>query len=301
LGLDGKADAHEDAGVRNNAPSSRVKSVPNLSRDEVMVGTATEVRWWLKNRLAKFSELSHETMAINPFMAPVLMALHSHSNMDELAELLLGGHFMTGHSTGFGKLIDEKILPNVFKTTKLNKAFRFEHPYNSSLFDEIDHLVYNDDQVDYLSLKSSRWTIQLTMATGLNATFHKLIEKREEGEIEFGRIVVGVIYGQEADMTDKYRIIRGINTGANHSVFDIQQHVEVVTGRNLWTWLNGGESDTQEWIVDGILKAIRDARPDLLQAKKHLQAYKDNFASSFNKYISDDGIDWHAIVREVNG
>jgi hypothetical protein len=85
-----------------------------LNRKQVIDGTAIEVRWWLKNRLEKFKELSHESMAINPFMAPALMALHGHESFEDLAELLLGGHFMTGHSTGFGKLIDEKLLPNVF-------------------------------------------------------------------------------------------------------------------------------------------------------------------------------------------
>jgi hypothetical protein len=240
-------------------------------------------------------------MAVNPFMIPALMALHTHESFDELAELLLSGHFMTGHSTGFGKLTDEKILPNVFKTTKLNKAFRKRKPYNSSLFDEIDHLVGTGGKVEYLSLKSSRWTIQLTMAMQLNSTFAKLIDERGAQELKFKRIVVGVIYGKADDMTDKYRIIRGITTGAEHNAIDIEDHVDVVVGRELWTWLNGGENDTQDWVVDGILQAIDQSKTDLEQAKRHLEQYKEKFADNFRQYITGNAIDWRAIVRAING
>lgn len=264
-------------------------------------GTANEVRWWLKNRLAKFKELSHESMAINPFMAPALMALHSHESFEDLAELLLGGHFMTGHSTGFGKLIDEKLLPNVFGTQKLDKAFRCTPPYNSHLFDEVDHLVGTGEGMEYLSLKSSRWTIQLTMATQLNSAFAKLIEQRTAHALKFNRIVVGVIYGKAKDMTDKYRIIRGICTGAEHDVTDIKDHVDVLTGRELWTWINGGETATQDWILDGILQAIQDAKPNLLEAKRHLAEYKTQFSRNFINHIKDGEIDWHGIVKEING
>lgn len=275
--------------------------MPKLKRDHVVSNTCTEVRWWLRNRLNKFKRLSHESMAVNPFMIPALWALHSHDSLDDLAELLLSGHFMTGHSTGFGKLIDEKILPNVFQTIKLDKAFRKRKPYNSSLFDEIDHLVGSGDKVEYLSLKSSRWTIQLTMAMQLNSTFSKLIDEREEKALKFKRIVVGVIYGKAADMTDKYRIIRGITTGAEHNAINIEGHVDVVVGRELWTWLNGGESATQDWVVDGILQAIAESKTDLAEAKKHLEEYKQTFADNFRQHITGGVIDWRAIVHAING
>lgn len=264
-------------------------------------GTATEVLWWLKNRLKKFKELSHESMAINPFMAPALMALHSHDSFEDLAELLLGGHFMTGHSTGFGKLIDEKLLPNVFGSVKLDKSFRKNQPYHSSLFDEIDHIVGTGDNAEYLSLKSSRWTIQLTMATQLNAAFARLVDQRAARALQFKRIVVGVIYGKAEDMTDKYRIIRGICTGAEHDVQDIAKHVDVVTGRGLWTWMNGGEVATQDWVLDGILKAIDDSKNDLAEAKEHLARYKAQFSANFRQHIKDGVIDWHEIIRTING
>lgn len=272
-----------------------------LSRSQVVDGTAEVVRWWLSTRLTKFKDLSHESMAINPFMAPVLMALHSHQDFDELAELLLGGHFMSGHSTGFGKLIDEKLLPTVFGTRKLDKEFRRTSPYDLSLFDEVDHVVGSGDEAEFLSLKSSRWTIQLSMAMRLNAAFTKLVELRAAGQVQFRRIVVGVIYGKPETMTDKYSIIRGICSGATHDVTDIQEHVEVVAGRGLWTWLNGGEAATQDWIVDGILEAIQKSKTDLVEANTHLAAYKAKFAENFRHHVSDGRIDWHAIVREING
>jgi len=276
-----------------------------FDRNHVVAETARQVRWWLAERLKKFRRLSHETMAINPFMAPAIMALHFHGNedqFDELAELLLGGHFMTGHSTGFGKLVDEKLLPNVFKTTKVDKAFRKIPPFNSDLFDEIDHVVGQGSDAVLLSLKASRWSIQLTMAKQLNRTFHQLITARAIGEVRFKQIVVGVIYGNfKGGLPDKYRLVRGINTGAHHAVADIQQHVEVVAGRGLWTWLNGGEEQTQDWVVDGIQDAIRSAGDELTEAKKHLESYKAKFAENFRRHVTAEGIDWHAIVREING
>ncbi len=275
--------------------------MPKFDRTHVVTETARQVRWWLTERLKKFRNLSHESMAINPFMAPAIMALHSHARFGDLAELLLGGHFMTGHSTGFGKLVDEKLLPNVFQTTKVDKGFRATPPYDSELFDEIDHLVGKGSSTVLLSLKASRWSIQLTMAKQLNRTFYQLVTARANGEVQFKQIVVGVIYGKHEGLTDKYRIIRGINTGAHHAVVDIQKHVEVVAGRGLWTWLNGGEAKAQDWVVDGILEAIRQAKDELAEAKMHLESYKAKFSDNFRRHVTADGIDWHAIVREING
>ena len=48
-------------------------------------------------------------MEVNPFMAPLIAALHGHVDFTEVAEFLIGGHFAIGHATGFGKLVDEKI------------------------------------------------------------------------------------------------------------------------------------------------------------------------------------------------
>ena len=119
---------------------------------------------------------------------------HSQATFSELADLLLAGHFMAGHATGFGKLIDEKLLPNLFGTTKLDKAFRKKRPFNQPVFTEIDHII-NPGTADavFLSLKSSRWTIQLTMAEKMNGAFKQLIDKRTAGEIAFRKIVVGAV------------------------------------------------------------------------------------------------------------
>ena len=46
----------------------------------------------------------HGTMEVNPFMAPLIAALHGHVDFTEVAEFLIGGHFAIGHATGFGKL-----------------------------------------------------------------------------------------------------------------------------------------------------------------------------------------------------
>ena len=50
--------------------------------------------------------------------------------------------------------------------------------------------------------------------------------------------MVGVIYGNQASLTDKFDIIRGICSGAEHDVTDITEHVEVVAGKEFWAWIN---------------------------------------------------------------
>jgi len=78
----------------------------------------------VKQRMAKLRGGLYKTMAINPLLWPVLFELHHATSFEELGELLLAGHLMSGHFTSFGKLMDEKILSNVFGTTKLTPGFR---------------------------------------------------------------------------------------------------------------------------------------------------------------------------------
>lgn len=275
-----------------------------LTRQQVIDGTAKEARWWLNERLNKFRDLNHETMAINPFLAPVVMALHSHLSFRELGELLLDGHFMGGHATGFGKLVDEKLMGNLFRSTKLDKAFRTNNPpYDDAVFDEVDHIigVGTDDQV-LMSIKASRWTIQLGQARSINDAFTKLLARRRAGKLKFSKIVVGVFYGTQEDLTDKFDIIRGICSKAKHDVTDIREEVEVVAGRKFWAWINGGEEATQEWIMEGVLVAIGAAAPELTHAKTLLDGYKSSFEKKFKHHVKDDGaIDWAGLLKEING
>lgn len=274
-----------------------------LQKQEVIDGMSKLTRWWLLQRLEKLRSLGHETMAINPFMAPLVVGLHSHSSFDELAELLLDNHFMVGHATGFGKLVDEKILPAIFKTTKLDAAYRRTAPFNLSVFSEIDHIVQRGGERYLLSLKASRWTIQLTMAMQLNRSFKELIELRQtRPDVKFTKIVVGVIYGTADTLTDKFSIIRGILRRTQHDVHDIASEVEVVTGRELWAWLNEGESQTQDWMMDGILDCLQKEALHLKEAEQLREKYKSAFTKQFDKYIDPTGkIDWHAILASING
>lgn len=277
--------------------------MPKLTKNQVIRGTSDQVQWWLDKRLDKFRELSHETMSINPFMAPVIMALHSHIAFADLAELLLGGHFMTGHATGFGKLIDEKILPKLFGSRKLDAAFRKVPPYDLPVFSEVDHLIVTEkgDPI-YLSLKASRWTIQLTMAEKMNTAFTRLVTLRSAGSIRFSKIVVGVFYGTREALTDKFSIIRGICSGAKHDVTDITDHVEVVAGKEFWSWINGGEDDTQDWIMQGVIDAVAASKSKLLAAKGLLESYKQTFGDTFARFVAADGaIDWAGILHSING
>lgn len=216
-----------------------------MQRDQVVAGVKQWSEWWLNQRLRKIKEEKHDTMEVNPFMVPLVSALHGHSNFLELAEFLLGGHFAIGHATGFGKLIDEKILPNVFGTTKLDKATRGKSKlFTLACFDNVDHIVYKGETEVLLSLKASKWTIQLGQAVDLNKPFktiHELLEKKQHTH---DKVIVGVLYGKAGALTDKYRLVRGISGGVKHNVYDIQEYVHVLAGQEFWAWL-GDHPDTQ--------------------------------------------------------
>ena len=187
-------------------------------------------KWWMAQRKKKLEDQLSETMSINPFIMPFLFDYHNLSSLGDLVDLIVASHLMTGHATGFGKLVDEKILPHVFDTTKLDATYRKNHrPFHESCFDEIDHLIIREDGAkQLLSLKAGKWTIQLTMAVQLNAAFHEILNRYPFTADE---IVVGVFYGKQEDLTDKYDILRGINRGANHQVMDITDHVYVYSGK----------------------------------------------------------------------
>ena len=262
------------------------------------------IRWWLNQRLKKLKGLSSESMALNPFLAPIIMGLHGLNDFDGLAGFLLGGHLSGGHNTGFGKMLDEKMLPQIFGTTKLTSKFRAANPMVSGpAFDEIDHLVpRTDGTVALLSLKSSRWTIQLTMAVQLNRQFQQLVERRREGLLGFSDVMIGVMYGTVDDLTDKYDIARGINTGAFHNVEPLTEHVHVTAGREFWGWVNYGEGQTQDWLIAAILVAVNKFQQENPSVAEQTTAYRDAFVNQFSSRIGDDGsIDWANILRDING
>jgi len=270
------------------------------TKNAVIKGVAEETCWMVSQRMKKLRDEAYDTMAVSPFLAPILFNLHHADNFSELGDLLLAGHLMIGHFTSFGKLVDERILPKVFGTTKLTASFRGgTSPFQESCFDEIDHLVPDPSgKPVLLSMKSSRWTIQLTMAVQLNAQFLTIRDKYPN---VFGGVVVGVAYGKQSGLTDKYDILRGINRGKRHDVTDITSFVKVLSGREFWAWINGGQIETQDWILDGILSGLTTANC-VDECRELLGTYRKAFSASYSQHINAKGqIDWHAILRELNG
>jgi hypothetical protein len=272
---------------------------PVADRDSVVTIVSEETRWMIKQRMGKLREAMLESMSVMPFLMPILFDIHGATGMDELGELLVVGHLMVGHSTSFGKLLDEKVLPKAFKTEKLTGQYREANPpFKEACFNEIDHLIKRPDGPILLSLKASRWTIQLTNAVGLNKAFHEILTKYSP---PYNRIVVGVYAGTQANLTDKYEILRGINRGKQHNVVDLTGNVLVYAGREFWAWLNGGETATQDWILDGVLKGLREA-DCRKECAELLKAFKAGFNAYYAKYInSDKTVNWHELLIAING
>jgi hypothetical protein len=250
--------------------------------------------------MTKLRQQRYETMSLNPFLAPILYELHHAESFAELGTLLLAGHLMGGHNTGFGKLIDERLLPKVFQTHKLTSIYRATHPpLEKSYFNEIDHVVTHlSPRPILLSMKTSRWTIQLTAAMELNNAFVKILTAYPD---QFDQIVVGVSIGRESDLSDKYDILRGINRGKNHDVTDIQKQVQVLPGVKFWAWINGGEVETQNWIMEGILAGLKqvNCRDD---GYFLLKSFEKAYGSRYEKFKKTDGtVDWYALLSSING
>lgn len=271
------------------------------SESHVTKEVAKWTTWWVGQRRSKLEKKLNETMSVNPFLLPFLFSYHDLDNFSGLADLIIASHLMTGHNTGFGKLIDEKILPNVFDATKLDRAYRNSNPpFHQSCFDEIDHhIIRSDGESNLLSLKAGPWTIQLTMAVQLNSAFKEIFDNHPNS---VNKIVVGVFYGKNSELTDKYDILRGINRGANHNVFNLTDRVEVYAGREFWSWLNDGEPATQEWVLKGILTALeREAIHET--ATELLNSFKQSVVDKYDAEVrnSDGTIDWYKLLSKING
>lgn len=272
-----------------------------MERNAVVLGVKAQAEWWLEQRIAKIREERHDTMEVNPFMAPLISALHGHEGFLELAEFLLGGHFSIGHATGFGKLVDEKILPRVFGTTKLDRDARRAGLFNKSCFDNIDHVVHKGDKQILLSLKASKWTIQLGQAVELNKSFKDIRDLFEAAEHLHEQVVIATFYGHADRLTDKYRLVRGISRGANHDVHDLENYVTVLAGKEFWSWL-GDHEDTQLWVMEGIQSAIEAKRQPLFEAQALMAEFKNSFARRYAAFIDETGvIDWVRILQATNG
>lgn len=277
-------------------PGERMKT-----EQEVVERVKQWTAWWITQRRKKLEEQLNDTMSVNPFLMPFLFDYHNLNDFSKLADLMIASHLMTGHNTGFGKLIDEKILPHVFDAQKLDKNYRRNTPpFNKSCFDEIDHIIRRPDgTVELLSLKAGRWTIQLTMAVQLNFAFNEILRDHSD---QVDNIVVGVFYGLNAELTDKYDILRGINRGANHNVIDLTADVHVYAGRLFWAWLNEGEANTQEWVLKGILSALEEGQ--IHETATHLlERFKQGVEQKYESEVrEDDGaLNWYKLLSKING
>ena len=271
-----------------------------VERSSVISGVSQLTQWWINQRMQKLRDGTTESMAVNPFVVPILWDFHVHDSFSDLGALLLDAHLMVGHATGFGKLVDEKLLPRVFGTTKLTQEYRNTHdPLSKACYDDTDHIVQRPNgKPALLSMKASKWTIQLAQAVNLNRSFSAI---RESYDYMWSEIVVGVYYGQRADLTDKYDILRGINRGADHRVTKITDYVRVLPGREFWSWLNGDEPGTQEWVMEGVLEGIQAAR--CRDACNELMTgYRKSLAAKYDRFVRGDGsVDWLALLVHING
>ena len=128
------------------------------------------------------------------------------------------------------------------------------------------------------------------------------MRNRRDGLLAFSDIVVGVIYGTDDGLSDKYDILRGVNRGAFHAVANLTEHVHVHAGRNFWTWLNYGETRTQDWMMNAMLEAVTAFRQQNPEIAQIVVNFREAFVERFSYHVDVNGaIDWMAILTEING
>ncbi|MEM6738101.1 MAG: PmeII family type II restriction endonuclease [Bacteroidota bacterium] len=270
-----------------------------IPREEVIKGVKYWAEWWIEQRRKKLIDKLSNTMSLNPFLVPFLFDYHDLNSVEDFIDLIIASHLMIGHNTGFGKLIDEKILPEVFGTQKLDKNFRESNiPFENSAFNEIDHLIDRDDgSKELLSLKAGKWTIQLSMAIQLNRSFSDILQFYGSS---YDKIIVGVYYGKKEDLTDKYDILRGINRGAEHHLKDITNNVKVFAGQEFWAWLNSGDLETQNYVLSGIISAI-DKKNIKKENRASMKEFKDSIVKSFQGTLGTESPHkWSLLLEQIN-
>ncbi len=269
-----------------------------IKREQIIEGTALEIALFLGRRLRKLRTEISGVLNINPFLMCALQDFHQITDQASLAQCILNWHLGTGHATSFGKMIDEKLLPNVFQTVRLDSTFRYKPPYNSPPFDDIDHLVKRHDGNYLLSLKASSWTIQYGQAMGLYHNFLALGEQNLQG----AGVVVGVFYGHKGLLTDKYRIVRGENV-RRQDILSPLSYVKVMAGAEFWSWLNDDEKATQDWLLEGIEQGVQDFsrnNPAMHEVVGGAAQLLVKELQTKYKLPEDGRLDWSFLVHAIN-
>lgn len=268
------------------------------TRPQIVAGTSRETALFLARRLRKLRTEISGVLNINPFLMRALRDFHGITDQQSLADFMLIWHLGGGHATSFGKMVDEKLLPNVFGTVRLDSTFRHEPPYNTAPFDDIDHLVTRRDGEYRLSLKASSWSIQYGQAMGLYRNFLELGEQGLQG----AGVVVGVFYGNKSLLTDKYRIVRGENVRRQATLRRLD-YVIVKAGAEFWSWLNDDEPGTQEWLLEGIEAGAAEFSRNTPDMGRVVNGAAAQLVLELRrKYgLPEDGsIDWRFLLHAIN-
>ena len=73
-------------------------------------------------------------------------------------------------------------------------------------------------------------------------------------------------------------------------------------GRDFWSWLNNNEPATQDWVMDGILAGFQQAASADGSLAKDISEFRESFVERFKDHAGhDDAIDWHGILKMING
>jgi hypothetical protein len=268
------------------------------SKVEVVAGTSQQTQLFLARRLRQLRTQISGVLNINPFLMAALQDFHNIHDQSSLAEFMLNWHLGTGHSTSFGKMIDERLLPSVFGTSHLDATFRHKPPFNNAAFDDIDHLVPRKDGEYLLSLKASSWSIQYAQAMAIYQNFKRLGDQK----LQRKGVVVGVFYGHSGLLTDKYRIVRGDNA-RRQAQLERLDYVQVKAGAQFWTWLNDDEPKTQDWVLEGIqdgakkFLAINEDMADVVGGARTLLVKEFQQKYGLPK---DGSLDWFFLLHAVN-
>lgn len=204
-----------------------------------------ETEAWFKEKIVEANKgnirglASASAFDINPFLAPyVSVALTGSINAEGIARgLVLGRSLVTSLNTSFGTQF-QNFLPTLMKSV-LGSA-------TTGIDIEFDDFV--DGQHKWAQIKAGPNTINSGDVAGIHEEFQRIKRKarRDSLSLTDHQLVIGIFYGEEADINGFYKRLRD------------HHNYPILTGNNLWEHITG-EKNLQDRFIEACGKAAQAA------------------------------------------
>lgn len=194
---------------------------------------------FVERRFNKMRALqSVEDYQLNIFLLLMMAPAYNINSPYDLAEHLQTGEMPHGDSTGFGKFVENHILP-IFGVEEVPEKRRDQPRATRDLFSPIDAQMTIENTFYYTTWKAGPWTMNQSHANEMISSFPIIHEQTGSD------IILGVFYGRYEQLNNKPALVRRGTGGYFHTL----------VGKDLWEFITGYENAHIH-----VLEAIREAQ-----------------------------------------